>query len=113
MFAVGPVCACSNLFGCHCFCLQRLEEEEGVDCVRVMHHFLPFVFVLLFIDRLIVTLDMSVVMEDRGTKTQVAAPRRRLTSQTGELIKHDQYRPPLPLHLFIYSFVLPGIYTFA
>lgn len=48
-------------------------------------------FVFLFIDRLIVTLDMNVVMEDLETKTQVAASRRRLTSQTGELIKHDQY----------------------
>lgn len=62
-------------------------------------------FVLLFIDRLIVTLDMSGVMEDLGTKTQVAAPRHCLTSQTGELIKHDQYwsPPPLPfIHLFIF-----------
>lgn len=53
-------------------------------------------FVLLFIDRLIVTLDMSGVMEDLGTKTQVAAPRHCLTSQTGELIKHDQYWSPSP-----------------
>lgn len=67
-------------------------------------------FVLLFIDRLIVTLDMSVVMEDLGTKTQVAAPRHRRTSQTGELIKHDQYFP-LPLYPFIYSFLSHGLYS--
>lgn len=67
----------------------------GGGTVGVMHHFL--LFVLLFIDRLIVTLDMSGVMEDLGTKTQVAAPRHCLTSQTGELIKHDQYwSPPSP-----------------
>lgn len=67
-------------------------------------------FVLLFIDRLIVTLDMSVVMEDLGTKTQVAAPRHRRTSQTGKLIKHDQYFP-LPLYPFIYSFLSLGLYS--
>lgn len=45
---------------------------------------------------------MSVVMEDLGTKTQVAAPRHRFTSHTGQLIKHDQYCPPLLfIHLFI------------
>lgn len=53
---------------------------------------------------------MSVVMEDLGTKTQVAAPRHRRTSQTGELIKHDQYFP-LPLYPFIYSFLSHGLYS--
>lgn len=110
LFAAGPACACSNLFGCHCFCLR--QPNRGGASTGALGWCIIFclLFVLLFIDRLIVTLDMSVVMEDLGTKTQVAAPRHRRTSQTGELIKHDQYFP-LPLYPFIYSILSHGLYS--
>lgn len=83
-------CSHSNLFVCHCF---------GVG--GVMHHFLPRVCFAFYWQ-----IDCYPGHErcddggSRDKKTQVAAPRRRLTSHTAELIKHDQYCP-LPLYSFL------------
>lgn len=98
-----PVCSRALLKSIWLSLFLFAATKRGVGGGRLLGWCIIFclLFVLLFIDRLIVTLDMSVVMEDLGTKTQVAAPRRRLTSQNGELIKHDQYCP-LPLYPFIY-----------
>lgn len=64
-------------------------------------------FVLLFIDRLIVTLDMSVVMEDLGGQKNKWLP-LAVASPVRRVIKHDQYCP-LPLHSFAYSSLSPGV----